>query len=212
MTAAPLISNRAIDARDSDATLVVLLGPPGAGKGTQCERLARRLGLTHVSTGHALREEVRRGTRLGALAARYLDRGRLVPDALVVDAMTNAIARSGATSGVLLDGFPRTAPQARLLEDLDLGTVRLAVALIVPRAVLLERLRSRGRADDQIDVLRTRLISYETDTRPLLDHYGRRGILVHVDGNRSADEVTATLAGHLVAAGVSPARSGPLLV
>ncbi len=206
MTAAPLISNRAIDARDSDATLVVLLGPPGAGKGTQCERLARRLGLTHVSTGHALREEVRRGTRLGALAARYLDRGRLVPDALVVDAMTNAIARSGATSGVLLDGFPRTAPQARLLEDLDLGTVRLAVALI------LERLRSRGRADDQIDVLRTRLISYETDTRPLLDHYGRRGILVHVDGNRSADEVTATLAGHLVAAGVSPARSGPLLV
>jgi adenylate kinase len=192
------------------APIVVVLGPPGSGKGTQCEHLARALGLGHVSTGQALRDEIDRASPLGARAARYVEAGRLVPDELVVEAMTAALARCPRSPGVLLDGFPRTESQAALLDELGLGTVRLAAALVVPRAVLLERLRSRGRADDRVEVVRTRLLSYEVETRPLLDYYVRRGILVHVDGNRAAAEVTATLTAQLSRCGIAsgPRRSG----
>jgi adenylate kinase len=199
---ASLVSHEAIRHVD-DTSIVVVLGPPGSGKGTQCERLARSLGVAHVSTGNALRDEIGRGTRLGVQAARYVETGRLVPDDLVVEVMTSTLARCPRSSGVLLDGFPRTEAQAALLDELGLGTVRLAVALLVPRAVLLERLRSRGRADDRIDVVRTRLLSYEVQTRPLLDYYVRRGILVHVDGNRAPAEVTESLNAQLVRLGVA---------
>ena len=188
------------------APIIVVLGPPGSGKGTQCEHLAQALGLGHVSTGQALRDEIGRGSRLGIRAARYVESGRLVPDELVVEAMTEALARCARAPGVLLDGFPRTESQAALLDELGLGTVRLAAALVVPRAVLLERLRSRGRADDRVEIVRTRLLSYEVETRPLLDYYVRRGILVHVDGNRAAAEVTATLTAQLARCGIAIGR------
>jgi len=183
-------------------SLVVVLGPPGSGKGTQCARLAATLGLTHVSTGDALRDEASHGTRLGRLAAHYLDNGDLVPDELVIETMMRALARSEGFPAVLLDGFPRTEAQAVALEDLDLGCVRLAAALLVSRAVLLERLRNRGRPDDRSEIVRRRLIAYEVETRPLLDYYARNGLLVHVDGNRSPTEVTTTLSGHLAAVGI----------
>jgi adenylate kinase len=202
---ASLVSQESV--RGVDTTpIVVVLGPPGSGKGTQCEYLARALGLGHVSTGQALRDEIDRVTPLGARAASYVESGRLVPDELVVEAMTAALARCPRSPGVLLDGFPRTETQAALLDELGLGTVQLAAALVVPRAVLLERLRSRGRADDRAEIVRTRLLLYEVETRPLLDYYVRRGILVHVDGNRAAGEVTATLTAQLVRRRIVSAR------
>ena len=202
---ASLVSPESV--RGDDGTpIVVVLGPPGSGKGTQCEHLARALGLGHVSTGQALRDEIGRESRIGVRAARYVESGRLVPDELVVEATTAALARCATSPGVLLDGFPRTESQAALLDELGLGTVLLAAALVVPRAVLLERLRTRGRADDRVDIVRTRLLSYEVETRPLLDYYVRRGILVHVDGNRAAGEVTAALSAHLARCGLASRR------
>jgi adenylate kinase len=202
---ASLVSQESVH-RAEETPIVVVLGPPGSGKGTQCEHLARALGLGHVSTGQALRDEIGHGTRLGVRAAQYVESGRLVPDDIVVQAMTAALARCPRSPGVLLDGFPRTEAQAALLDELGLGTVRLAAALVVPRAVLLERLRSRGRADDRVEVVRTRLLSYEVETRPLLDYYVRRGTLVHVDGNRAAAEVTATLTAQLAHCGITSGR------
>jgi len=202
VTAAPLVTDQT-ERQRGEVPLVVVLGPPGSGKGTQCERMASALGLAHVSTGHALREQVRLGTRLGIEASRYMEHGQLVPDDLVVEAVTESLEQCGARAGVMLDGFPRTASQALLLDELGIGTVRLAAALVVPRTALLERLRARGRTDDHIDVVRKRLLTYETETRPLLDHYGRRGILVLVDGHRGPAEVSAALRTHFVAAGVA---------
>jgi adenylate kinase len=206
MSATPFAMERRSGTGGGSPSLVVVLGPPGSGKGTQCARLAATLGLAHVSTGDALREEARRGTRLGNLASRHLDSGGLVPDHLVIGAVTTALARCRRFPGVLLDGFPRTEAQAVALDELGAGAVRLAAALVVSRAVLLERLRNRGRTDDRSDIVRRRLIAYEVETRPLLDFYARNGMLVHVDGNRSPTEVTTTLAAHLAAVGIVPMR------
>src|SRR5262249_37680442 len=125
MTATPYAEERQL-ARDGSGSpsLVVGLGPPGSGKGTQCARLAAVVGLAHVSTGDARRNEVEHGTRLGLLAARYLDNGHLVPDELVIETVLRALARNGDFSAVLLDGFPRTEAQAVALEELDAGSVR----------------------------------------------------------------------------------------
>jgi adenylate kinase len=202
---ASLVSQDVVS-RGEQTAIVVVLGPPGSGKGTQCQRLAGALGLGHVSTGQALRDQIGRGTSLGERAARFVESGRLVPDDVVVEAMTAALARCARSPGVLLDGFPRTSSQAALLDELGLGTVRLAVALVVPRTVLLDRLRSRGRADDRVDIVRTRLLAYEVETRPLLDYYVRRGILVHVDGNRAAADVTGALTTQLATCGMASHR------
>jgi adenylate kinase len=206
MTSTSVISGAGGDGSTA-APVVVVLGPPGSGKGTQCARLAATEGVVHISTGDALRDEIRRGSRLGVAAAEHVAAGRLVPDALVIDAVCQALDRCRGSAGILLDGFPRTEAQAVALAALDVGAVRLVAALVVPRAVLLDRLRNRGRADDEPDVVRRRLISYEVETRPILDFYARDGLLVHVDGNRSATEVTTSLAGHLRAAGVVTARA-----
>jgi adenylate kinase len=202
MTIARAVGGDSKPTGETGPPLVVVLGPPGSGKGTQCERLASTLGLAHVSTGDALRREVLNRSTLGLCAARYLRDGCLVPDELVLEIVTNAVARSREVPGVLLDGFPRTSSQAQALEQLGLGTVRVAAVLVVPRIVLLERLRDRSRADDRLDVVRRRLIDYEVETRPLLERYGREGVLVHVDGARSRAAVTETLGALLQAAGI----------
>ena len=189
--------------------LVVVLGPPGSGKGTQCERLASKFGLAHVSTGDALRREVLSRSPLGRSAERFLRAGRLVPDELVLEIVTTSVARCRGVPGVLMDGFPRTSSQAQSLEDLGLGTVRVAAVLVVPRIVLLERLRDRRRADDRLDIVRRRLIDYEVDTRPLLERYGRDGVLHHVDGSRSRAEVTGTLGTLLQVVGIGGGCASP---
>ena len=176
-----------------DPSLVVLLGPPGSGKGTQCSRLVQELGVAHVSAGDALRDAMARGSRLGEYARAYVEAGRLVPDEVVIDVVAEELGRLDDPPGVLLDGFPRTVAQAVALEELRPGGVRLAIELVVPTLILMRRLALRGRTDDRPDVLRTRLASYERETRPLLAWFEARGRLQLIDGTRRHSAVTTAL-------------------
>jgi len=160
-----------------------MLAPPG-GKGTQGVRLAEELGVDHISSGDVLRAEVDGGTPLGREVAACLAAGRLAPDELVSRAMRPALDRR---DGYVLDGFPRTLAQA---DDLAFDAV---VYLDVPEAEIERRLLARGRADDMPDAIAERLRQYAADTRPLIDHYRERGVLVEVDGDRPPDDITAEL-------------------
>jgi adenylate kinase len=165
---------------------VLMLGAPGSGKGTQGARLARALGVDHISSGDLLREAVAEGTPLGDQVAAHVAAGRLAPDGLVTEAVRPALSRR---DGYVLDGFPRTLAQAR---NVDFDAV---VYLDVPEDVLVRRLLARGRDDDREDVIAERLREYERDTRPLVDHY--RDVLVEVDGDRPEDEIAGELARRL---------------
>jgi adenylate kinase len=177
-------------------TRLIFLGAPGAGKGTQAKTLADAWEVPHVSTGDILRAAVAGQTLLGNQAQAYMDRGDLVPDQLVVDLIQERLHKPDAEKGWILDGFPRTVPQATFLDDLltKIGQpCDQAVNLDVPDEVLVERLLSRGRADDTEEVIRNRLKVYHKQTAPLIDFYRVRGKLASVNGNRSMDEVTAEL-------------------
>ena len=165
---------------------VLMLGPPGSGKGTQGERLARALGVDHISSGELLREAVAAGTPLGREVEQHLSAGRLAPDEVVSEAVLPALARH---DGYVLDGFPRTLTQTR---GVDFDAV---VHLDVPEEELVRRLLARGRADDVQEVIAERLREYAHDTLPLIDHY--RDVLVEVDGARPEDEVAAELRARL---------------
>jgi adenylate kinase len=183
--------------------LVVVAGPPGAGKGTQCSELVEQHGMAHVSVGDALRQEVAADTSLGARVRASLESGRLVPDHEVSEVVAERLDRHRAASTVLLDGFPRTIAQAEILERLRPEAVGLVVLLVVPIATILRRLRSRGRTDDgDRDVVAERMLSYDRDTRPVLAWYASRGLLAHVDANAPPRDVTARIEGHLAAFGL----------
>jgi adenylate kinase len=169
-----------------DAPTIALLGPPGSGKGTQAERLRDGLGFTWLSTGDLLRAARAEGSELGRRAGEYMDRGELVPDAVIVDVVEDALADVGDRP-ILLDGFPRTVAQAEALgRDLD-----AAILIDVPDDVVVERIagRRQGRADDNPETVRERLRVYHDETEPLVDHYERQGKLWRVDGARTPDEV-----------------------
>ena len=172
---------------------LVLVGPPGSGKGTQGPVLAAHLGVRHLSTGDLLREEVDADTDLGRRVGALIERGELVPDDLMVDVVAHALDAGGAegsTGGYVLDGFPRTVAQAEVLEadGSALPAPDLAVHLDIPDAEVRRRLARRadeeGRRDDaDPDVIRRRLDVYRHETEPLLTHYRERGALVTVDGD-----------------------------
>lgn len=170
---------------------LVLVGPPGAGKGTQAVRLAERLDIPHISTGDLFRANLSQETPLGIEAKRYMDAGELVPDSVTVDMVRSRLAEGDVAKGFILDGFPRTVSQAGSLAEIllergeDLDAV---VELQVPVDLLVERLLSRGRADDTEDVIRRRQQVYLDETAPLLDHYRDR--LVVVDAVGSVEEIT----------------------
>jgi len=179
---------------------LLLLAPPGAGKGTQGERLAAWSGVRHIAAGDLLRAEARAGDRLGREIAAYQDRGDLVPDQIVLDVLTPVVTEAAARGGYILDGFPRTLPQAIAAAELAarLGvTVDAAVYLHAPEAVLTQRLLDRasqgGRSDDTADVIRHRLQVFAETTGPLVPYYTERGILVAVDADQPPDSVTADI-------------------
>jgi adenylate kinase len=176
---------------------LLLIGAPGAGKGTQAERIAQHFGLVHISSGDLLRDHVARGTALGQTAQGFMARGELVPDDLVLDMLRKPVVDAAAAGGYVLDGFPRTVDQAKAAYDVakDLGvSVQVAVYLEVARESLIERIVERGktsgRADDTREVVERRIAVYEQSTWPLLDYYRDREMLVQVNGDRPVEEVT----------------------
>ena len=175
---------------------LVLIGPPGAGKGTQSSRLAAHLGVPHLSTGDMLREAMAAHTPLGDQARAYIERGQLVPDELVLNMVCQRITQPDCQAGMLLDGFPRTVRQAEALDAYlhRRGTpLDVALELAVPDEEVVRRLDKRGRDDDRPQVVAQRLHAYWTATRPLLDYYRQRGLLRSVDGLGTMDEVFARL-------------------
>jgi adenylate kinase len=172
---------------------VVMLGPPGSGKGTQSERIATVLGIPAVSTGELLRQAVAAGTDLGSRVARTMAAGHLVDDALMADVVRDRLGRADAARGFLLDGYPRTPDQARTLEALlaERGaSLDAVVQLDVPEDVLVRRALARKRDDDQEHVIRERLKVYREKTEPLVLHYEVAGLLRRLDGDRPIGEVT----------------------
>lgn len=207
-------------------TVVVLLGSPGVGKGTQGARLSRVLGWAHISTGDLLRAALRQGTALGLEAREYMDAGELVPDAVIVDLVREHLVDLGPERGIVFDGFPRTVAQAEALNEVlaaEGRTVNCVALLEADDTVLFKRISGRRsspsgrvynvyfdpprrdgfcdetgdplmhRPDDQPGTVRTRLAVYREATAPLVGHYGTKGLLVRVDGERGIDEVQAAL-------------------
>ncbi|OZM80547.1 adenylate kinase [Pseudonocardia sp. MH-G8] len=176
---------------------LVLVGPPGAGKGTQAVRLAERLDIPHISTGDLFRANLQSGaeTPLGLEAKRYMDAGDLVPDAVTVAMVRERLAEDDAGKGFILDGFPRNLSQASSLEQLltERGeAIDSVVEFQVPEEELVQRLLGRGRNDDTEDVIRRRQQVYRDETAPLLAHYGDR--LITIDAVGSVEQITDRVA------------------
>lgn len=171
---------------------LLLLGPPGAGKGTQARRLGERLGIPQIATGDILREAVASGSEFGRRAKAVMERGELVPDELVIAIVEERLGRDDCRKGFILDGFPRTCAQARALDQLLVRSGRaplLAVSLRVDEDVLRQRIldRGEGRADDNEETIRKRLEVYREQTAPVLEHY--RDMLREVEGAGTIDEI-----------------------
>ncbi len=199
---------------------VALLGPPGAGKGTQAKRIVQETGLVHLSSGDILRDEVSKATDLGRTANGFMERGELVPDDLIIDMIRERIESAGA--GFLLDGFPRTVEQAEALEGIT--PLDVVINIGISRESVVRRLTARRvcegcgriynllydppedeatcaacggrllqRDDDKRDVIENRYDVYERSTAPLIDYYRDRGLLHEVDGTRASDEVLSEI-------------------
>jgi adenylate kinase len=171
---------------------VVLLGPPGAGKGTQAQKLSEKLGIPHLSTGELFRSNIDKGTKLGLEAKRYLDAGDLVPSELTNRLVDDRLSEPDAANGFILDGYPRSLEQAKALHEMleRRGTdIDAVVEFRVSHDELLQRLKARGRADDTDDIVLNRMKIYRDETAPLLEYYRDR--LKTVDAIGSLDEVFA---------------------
>ncbi|MDA0245554.1 MAG: adenylate kinase [Chloroflexi bacterium] len=185
---------------DNRKTFVVLMGAPGAGKGTQAKILQEVLGLPQVATGDLFRENLKNETELGKLAKTYMDKGQLVPDEVTIAMVRDRLSRPDCVSGAILDGFPRTPAQAialnKLLEEFN-GHINIVPFINVNQEVLITRLQKRseieGRADDNAETILTRMKVYREQTAPLLNYFQERELLVEIDGDRSVEVVSAEL-------------------
>jgi adenylate kinase len=180
------------------AARVVLLGPPGAGKGTQAQALVQRLGVPAISTGDMLREAVAAGSELGRKVQDIMASGELVDDGTMAEVVRERLGKPDAANGFLLDGYPRTLPQAETLAEIlgEMGRPLDDVLCVdVPADELVRRAMLRGRADDKEEVIRERLRVYREKTEPLIGYYRQRGLLREIDGNRPVEEVTAQMLG-----------------
>lgn len=197
---------------------IILLGAPGAGKGSQATKIAAKYGIAHISTGDALRANIKNGTELGKFAKSFIDKGQLVPDEVVVGIVADRIKEADCVNGFLLDGFPRTIPQAEALGKLT--DIDYVINIDVDFDLIAARIGGRRmcscgesyhistyssdvcakcgaklyqRADDKEETVKERLAVYEKQTAPLVDYYKASGKLVDVDGNKSIDEVFASI-------------------
>jgi len=176
---------------------VLIMGPPGSGKGTQGVLLAGRLGVAHIAAGDLLRNEVERDTNIGRRVSALMQRGELVPDLVILALLIPAIVRAGDEGGFVLDGYPRSVAQAELTRDL-VDSMHMSadhvIFLDVPKEELLSRILARaeieGRADDTAEVVANRLKVYEEATRPLVDYYRERGVLHVIEATGPIDEIT----------------------
>lgn len=179
---------------------LVLMGAPGAGKGTQAKKLENELGLPHVSTGDLFRYNLKNETEMGKLAQTYINKGNLVPDNITVGMVRERLVQDDCKDGAILDGFPRNPAQADALEQLlneFNGEISLVPYIHVDQDKLVKRLLKRaeieGRADDNEETIRARMVVFEEQTQPLLDYYEERGLLVKVNGAQSVDDVAKEL-------------------
>jgi adenylate kinase len=189
---------------------LLLIGPPGAGKGTQAQRLSQALGVPAISTGDIFREHLRNETELGLKAKAFMAEGDNVPDSLTNDLVRDRLSQPDAADGFLLDGYPRTIDQVRALDEYlaeHQASMDVVVELVAEPDIVVERLKKRaldqGRADDDEAVVRHRLEVYAEQTAPLIDIYAARGVLAKVDGIGEVTEVTDRIESELAARGIS---------
>jgi len=171
---------------------LILLGPPGSGKGTQAEKLQHHYGILQISTGDMLRKARDERTEFGEQAAHYMQIGALVPDEIVINIVRERLVQPDCGAGYILDGFPRAVSQAKALDDiLDAGAegIDAVINLVVPDEELIVRLLARKREDDNEETIRNRLKVYTQQTEPLVDYYRSRGVLKEIDGVGTIDEV-----------------------
>lgn len=176
---------------------LILFGPPGSGKGTQSEKLMTAFNLKHLSTGDLLRSEIAAKTRLGLEAKKLMDKGELVPDAVVIGMISDMIEKNPDCDGFLFDGFPRTSVQAEELDNLlsqKGSSIEAVLAMDVSESELVHRLLKRGetsgRSDDVNEkIIRARIEEYRKKTKPVLDHYNKENKVVHVAGEGTIDEI-----------------------
>ncbi len=182
---------------------IVLFGPPGAGKGTQSQKLIEEFGLTHISTGDLFRKHLGEGTELGKKARAFMDEGRLVPDQLVIDMVDDRLREESNLQGIIFDGFPRTIPQAKALDELlneKETPITGMIALSVPDdeliARIIERGKTSGRVDDQDKAkIATRLQVYQTETLPVANYYETQGRYELINGVGSIDDIFERIRG-----------------
>lgn len=180
---------------------IVIFGAPGSGKGTQSDKLIEEYGLGHISTGDVLREEIKKGTELGKTAQSYIDKGNLIPDELMVNILAGVYDSFGrGHKGVIFDGFPRTIPQAEALKQMlsERGDkVAAMIELDVPEEELMKRLILRGqqsgRADDNEETIKKRLVVYHSQTQPLIEWYKQEGLHHHINGLGELDRIFADI-------------------
>lgn len=179
---------------------IVIFGAPGSGKGTQSERIVEKYGINHISTGDVLRAEIKNGTELGKTAQGYIDQGQLIPDALMVDILASVFDSFQESKGVIFDGFPRTIPQAEALKVMlkERGQdISVMLDLDVPEEELMTRLIKRGqdsgRADDNEETIKKRLVVYNTQTSPLKEFYKGEGKYKHINGLGTMDGIFADI-------------------
>lgn len=180
---------------------LILFGPPGSGKGTQSEKLIDKYGLLHLSTGDLLRKEIANQTKLGLEAKSFMDKGQLVPDAVVIGMINSALEANPAAQGFLFDGFPRTVAQAEALDNLLASKnsgISIVLALEVDQEELVKRIQIRGQSSGRSDdsdpnVIRARLVEYENKTAPVAGHYAGVGKVVYVKGVGTIDEIFQSL-------------------
>jgi len=179
---------------------VVIFGPPGSGKGTQSDKIIEKYGYGHISTGDVLRKEMSEETELGNKAKAFIEKGELVPDDLIIDMLAVTLDNTEATSGVIFDGFPRTTPQAEALQAMLKkrgGDVDTMLSLEVPKEELvtrlLERGKSSGRADDNLQVIEARIQVYNEQTAPVMNFYKEEGTFYAIEGVGSIDDIFAQI-------------------